>query len=119
MATSGDLKNSRSQKFVKIQKLPGSESLFHKVAGLEAAALLTLLRMGLFEVAHGWGEIKKAPLPKICPSYSTMIKLGTVIPYLKKIQKIYKSLEKPLEFCLHQHFFTGNRLLLLCQKIQK
>ena len=53
MAASGDLKNSCSQKFVKVQKLPGSESLFHKVAGFEAAAVLTLLRMGLFEAAHG------------------------------------------------------------------
>ena len=30
-----------------------------------------------------------APLPKICHLYPTMMKLGTVKPYLKKIQKIY------------------------------
>ena len=30
---------------------------------------------------------KKAPLPKICQAYPTIMKLGTVIPYLKKIQK--------------------------------
>ena len=29
-------------------------------------------------------------LPKICLTYPTMMKLGTVIPYLKKIQKLYK-----------------------------
>ena len=31
----------------------------------------------------------EAPLPKICHTYPTMMELGTVIPYLKKIQKIY------------------------------
>ena len=40
-----------------------------------------------------------APLPKICHRYSSMMKLGTVIPYLKKIQKIYESCDTPLEFC--------------------
>ena len=40
---------------------------------------LTLFRMGIFGAAHGWGS-KKAPLPKICQRYPTMIKLGTVIP---------------------------------------
>ena len=54
--------------------------------------------MGFFGAAHGWGA-KKAPLPKICYTYPTMMKLGTVIPYLKKMQKIYKSSDTPLEFC--------------------
>ena len=55
--------------------------------------------MGLFGAAHGWGEGKKAPFPKTCHTYPAMIKLGTVIPYLKKIQKIYESRDTPLEFC--------------------
>ena len=59
---------------------------------------LTLFRMGFFGAAHGWGEAKRLPLPKICHPYSTMTKLGTVIPYSKKIQKIYESRDKPLEF---------------------
>ena len=42
-------------------------------------------------------------LQKGCPSlksvsHVTMMKLGIGIPYLKKIQKIYKSLDTPLEF---------------------
>ena len=45
------------------------------------------------------GGGKKAPLPKICHTYPKMMKLGTVIPYLKKIQKIYESHDTPLEFC--------------------
>ena len=36
---------------------------------------------------------------KICLTYPTIMKLGTVVPYLKKIQKIYKSRDTPLEFC--------------------
>ena len=42
---------------------------------------------------------KKAPLPKICHTYLTMMKLATVIPYLKEIQKVYESRDKPPEFC--------------------
>ena len=58
---------------------------------------LTLFKMGFFRAAHGWGG--EAPLPKICHTYPTMLKLGTVIPYPKKIQKIYESRDTPLEFC--------------------
>ena len=36
------------------------------------------------------GGGQKSPLPKICPTYPTMVKLGTFLPYLKKIQK-YKN----------------------------
>ena len=50
--------------------------------------------MGIFGAAHGWG----GPfwLPKICYTFLAMMKLGTVIPYLKKIQKIYESRDTPL-----------------------
>ena len=41
------------------------------------------------------GGAKRPPLPKICHTYPTMIKLGTVIPYLKKLQKIYESRDTP------------------------
>ena len=47
---------------------------------------LTQFRMGIFGAAHGWGE-EKGLLPKICHIYLTMMKLRTVIPYLKKTQK--------------------------------
>ena len=74
----------------------------------------------------GRGGGKKTPLPKICHTYPTMMKLGTVIPYLKKFQKLYESRDKPLEFCWHQHFlfcwhqhfFTRNLQILLYQEIQ-
>ena len=72
------------------------------------AVSLTLFRMGIFGAAHRWGG-KETPLPKICHTYPTMMKPGTVIPYLKKIQKIYESRHTHPYFCWHQHFFTGNQ----------
>ena len=53
---------------------------------------------GLFRGCHGWGRGNKAPLPKICHTYPTMMKLCTVIPYPKKIKKICESRDTPLEF---------------------
>ena len=79
---------------------------------------LTLFRMGFSGAAHGWGEGKKASFPKICHTYPAMMKLGTVIPYPRKIQKIFESRDTPLEFCWHQHFFTENQQILLYQEIQ-
>ena len=57
--------------------------------------------MGFFGAAHrrGGGEAKSPPLHKICHTYPTMMKLGTVMPFLKKVQKIYESHDAPLEFC--------------------
>ena len=53
--------------------------------------------MNLFEAAHGWGlgggGTKMSPSPKICHTYPTMMKLRTVIPYLKNIQKLFASFE--------------------------
>ena len=52
-----------------------------------------------------WGCSRaKNALSKICHTYPTLMKLGTVTAYLKKIQKTHKSRDKPLEFCLRQHF---------------
>ena len=49
--------------------------------------MLTLFRMGIFGAADGLvgGGGKKDPLPKICHTNATTMKLGTVIPYLKRI----------------------------------
>ena len=53
--------------------------------------------MGFFGATHGWGD-QEGPLSKICHTYPTMMKFGTVIPYLKKIQKIHKLRDMALEF---------------------
>ena len=65
--------------------------------------------MGIFGAAYEWG---------ICHTYLTMMKPGTVIVYLKKIQKIYRSRGTPPDFCWHQHFFTGNQQIFLYQETQ-
>ena len=46
------------------------------------------------------------------------MKLDAVIPYLKKIRKIYESRDTLPEFYWHQHFFTGIQQILLYQEIQ-
>ena len=46
------------------------------------------------------------------------MELGTVIPYLYKIQEVYESRDTPLEFCCYHNIFTGNKKLLLYQEIQ-
>ena len=60
--------------------------------------VLTLFRMGFFGAAQGWGRPKGTPLSKICHTYPRRMKLGTVIPYLKKIKKIFESRDTPPEF---------------------
>ena len=54
--------------------------------------------MVFFGAAHEWGGALWLPLPKICHTYATIIKLGTVISYLRKIQKMYKSRDTSLAF---------------------
>ena len=55
--------------------------------------------------------------PTSLKSVTHMMKLGTVIPYLKKTQK-YESCDTPLQLCWHQQFFIRNQQTLLYQKIQ-
>ena len=64
------------------------------------------------------GGGQNAPFPKTCHTYPTKMKLGTIIPYLKKTQKIYESRNTPLEFCWYQHFYIKNQQILLYQKIK-
>ena len=64
-----------------------------------------------------WGP-KRLYLPKICYTYPSMMKLDTLIPYLKKIKKLYESRDTLFEFCWHQHFLTENHEILLYQEIQ-
>ena len=41
----------------------------------------------------------ETPFPKNCFIYPTMMKLGTFMPYLKEIRKIYESRDTSLEVC--------------------
>ena len=69
--------------------------------------------MGSVGAAHAWGGGRNTPPPValISHTYHKMMKLGTVIPCLKKIQKIYESRDTPPDF-------TGNQQILLYQEIQ-
>ena len=60
--------------------------------------------MDFFGAAHGWGRQKGSPPPKICHPYPSIMKLGPVLHYPKKIQKIYESRDASLEFYCHQDF---------------
>ena len=61
--------------------------------------------MSVFQTAHKWGGQKmgegdRKGDPSLKPdTYPTMMKFATVILYLKKILKIYKSCDTLLEFC--------------------
>ena len=56
--------------------------------------------MSIFGAAHvSGGGGGKATLPKICRRYPTVMKLGTVTPYLRNMQKIYETRDTPIEFC--------------------
>ena len=75
---------------------------------------LSLFRMDRFVAADG--RPKESLLYKICRTYLTIKKLGTVISYIHKMQKRYKLRDTPLEFCWSQHFFTGNQQLFYINK---
>ena len=51
---------------------------------------------GLFWGCSWMGGAKKAPPPKIYHTYPTIMKLSTVIPYLKKIQKHMNRVKHPV-----------------------
>ena len=74
-------------------------SLENKDSEQLSRGVLNPIQDGLFRGCLRMEGAKRPPLPKICHTYPTMMKLGTVIPYPKKIQKIYESRDKPLEFC--------------------
>ena len=70
------------------------------------------------EERGGGGVVKWLPCPKICHAYPKIMKLGTVVAYLKKIQKIYESCYTLYEFCWHHNLFTGNQQFSFYQEIQ-
>ena len=58
------------------------------------------IQHGIFGGCSQMGRRANRPhIPKVCHTFPTMIKLGTLTPYPKKIQKIYESRDTLLEFC--------------------
>ena len=70
--------------------------------------------MGIWLLTDGGpGRAERFPsLKSVTDIYPTMMKLGTVIPYLKKIKKKNQSRDT------HPIFFTGNQQILLYEEIQ-
>ena len=55
--------------------------------------------MDIFGLLTDRGGGQKGPSSLKSDTYPTMMKLGTVIAYLEKIQKTYESSETPSVFC--------------------
>ena len=68
---------------------------------------LTLFRIGFLGLLTDGEGAKGSPVRKICHTYPLIMKLGTIIPYPKKIHKIYESRDTTFEFCWYQYFFAG------------
>ena len=67
----------------------------------------------------GVGQKDPPHFPKVCHRSPRMMnRYCTVIPYLKKIQKIYESRDTPPELCWRQDFFIRNQQILLYQEKQ-
>ena len=57
--------------------------------------------MDLFMAVHGWGGgggQKGLPLPKICDTFPVIMKVGTVIPYLRRYKKYLNRVTHRLSF---------------------
>ena len=85
--------------FFKIGVLKTFANFTGKILYWSQVAGLNSIHDGPFRGLLTDGGVQKGLLPKICQTYPTKIKLGTVMPYLRKIQKIYKSRDTPPEFC--------------------
>ena len=83
---------------------------------------LSPIRDGIFRdcswMGGKGGGYKNALLPKTSHSYPTIMKLRTVISYLKKFQKVFESRDTPLDFYWNHYFLTGNQQILLYQEIK-
>ena len=60
--------------------------------------LTTVFRMGFFGAAHRSGD-QKGSLSRICRTYPALMKLFTVILYLKGIYILSESRDTSLDFC--------------------
>ena len=95
----------RADSFCKNELARLKEPAHFQLRSCNKEGILTLFRVGIFGAAHGCGGEKKAPHNKIYHTYPTMMKLGTVIPCLKKIQKIYKSCEISNFCCIKKYTY--------------
>ena len=89
--------------------------LYNKTIKVSNVIIINPIQDGLFGgCSRMGGGVFLSPLPKIRRTYATIIKLGKVIPYPRKIKKIYQSRDTSLEFCWHQHFFPWSFFTKSC-----
>ena len=81
--------------------------------GLRHERVKPMLDRLFFVLLTDGGGAREHPRSKICYTYPTMMKLGTVIPYLKKIHKMLKLHDTLLEFCV-----SCNQQFLFYQEMQ-
>ena len=80
---------------------------------------LNPIQDGLFRGCSQMPQISLfGPLPKICHTYFTMMKLGTVIPYLTETQKYINHMTYPLNSAGISIFLKRNQKILLHQEVQ-
>ena len=73
------------ENLLKIRDKHSLNKNIRSVISIRQSITVTPIQEGLFGAAHGWGRMKKAPLPKICHTYPKIMKLCSVIPYVNKI----------------------------------
>ena len=70
----------------------------HFLESDQLGSVVSLIQDGPPRDVHSWLRGKKKP-HRIRHTYPEIMKLGTVIPYLKKIQNKYKSRDTSFDFC--------------------
>ena len=78
--------------------------------------LIDHIQDGSFRGCSPKGKSQKDLIPKSSHTYLTMMKLITVIPYLKRSKKFMNHVTYHRSSAVH--FFTRNQQILLYQKIQ-
>ena len=63
------------ENLLKIRDKHSLNKNIRSVISIRQSITVTPIQEGLFGAAHGWGRIKKAPLPKICHTYPKIMKL--------------------------------------------
>ena len=89
------LATDKSEKYTLVQY----EKDFIPIPSDFSKDMFTIAALDNFYNQDWWSPTDDLPLSKTCQRYPTMMKLGTVIPYLKKIHKMYKSRITAFELC--------------------
>ena len=79
-------------------------NLFYQLSANKFKIIINLIQDGPFRSCSRMRGPRRPPLSKICYTYPAIVRLGRVIPCLKKLEKIYESHGTSVEFRWDQHF---------------